>query len=312
MRDETARVPSVAQVRGLAAALERFIHADEATSYPAAYWRQEDHRLDGFIGLAAALRPLRELTAVRGWPEWVQPWLLDVLKATAGTFDLVTRSWGWGPLTRPGPGRDAFIRQRCVAFERRHLEPIRDVARECSKRLTAVECPPEVARLAAAVPPVDTPPWFPGLDYDARLAPLRDALRAKDKACRLGSRFPSLDPNDPDPDPKAIAAASVLRGALVQLRAAVASAPPEPVDLVAALRKDKPLSHTMIKVLEFMQGKDDAPMDKFAASVHGDPHATPDAVRKNLGRVNHWLEKKAVGTHFLLKDGRVVRDRPPG
>jgi hypothetical protein len=322
MGDKTDRVPSVVQVRGLIAALDRFLHADEENSCPQQWWRQEIHRLDGFIGLAAALRPLRELTAVRGWPEWVQPGLLDVIKAVVGAFDLVTRSWGWELLARPGQARITFIRERFDAFSRRQLVTIRDVARECSKRVPAIECPPEVYRLAAAVPPIDTPPWFPGLDYDARLAPLRDALRAKDKACRLGSRFPTLDPNDPEADPKAVAAAGLLRRALVQLRAAVAEVDPvprvparpdppkDPRNPVAELRE---AGHPVkARLVEFMADKRFATVDEVAEAVHGDAEASDDTVSQNAIRTTDWLQKHGYPLCFTVKGGCVYRKNSPG
>jgi hypothetical protein len=224
MADDPDRTPTVAQIRELTEAVGRFAWADDRSSYPGQWWRQEDDRLQPFVRLAEALRPLRGLGAPRGWPPWVP--LADLIRETAAAFDAIAAAWGWLEVLEPGPERAAYIRRRHEEFAERYLTPIRREAAKCLKHFTAVDRPAALCRIASAVPGVGVGYWDRRFIGDLRFAVLRVALLRKDTAPRIGSAFPTLSADDgvPAEDRPAVAQARTLRAAWGRLKAAVSEA----------------------------------------------------------------------------------------
>jgi hypothetical protein len=310
MPDAQERAPTLAQVRELAAALDRFLWQDGKTSDPDHYWRQEDHRLDGFVRVVEALRPLRGLTVAHGWPVWFP--LVEVIREATATFDRIAAAWGWLALLKPEPERQEYIRRRHEAFKRHLLAPIRREAAAVLGQLSASERPAALVRIALIVPEVDVAYWDHRIIGDDRFLALRQALQRKNSTPRIGTAFPSLVKGEGPPE--AVAGAKLLGAVWARLDEALdAIAPlPEPAALVGMFRKDKPRSSRSVKVLQFMEGKPAAPVGEVARHVYGARRVTEDTFRKLLDRLNGWFEKKGMATRFYLDGGSVVRDRARG
>ena len=77
-------------------------------------------------------------------------------------------------------------------------------------------------------------------------------------------------------------------------------------DLVEAMKVDHPRAKTQIAFLEFMQNRTIAKFQDLAHHVHEDDDANPDAIRKNIERVNEFLEGKALPLRYKCGSENVV------
>ena len=186
MSAATPPTPSLEQLRELAKALERFLWHDESSSFPVPR-AQEAHRLPGFLRVADAVRPLRDLQEAHGWPGWLKEFIPQLIK----TFDVLAYSWGWGELLKPEEVRAAYIARREERFRESYLIPIQEAARLCRKNFSSIECPSIVEELCETVPPIDFD-LMPRMDPQDRLDPLWNAVYRKRGALFLGESYPSL------------------------------------------------------------------------------------------------------------------------
>ncbi|MGP0067233.1 MAG: hypothetical protein ACLQGP_27020 [Isosphaeraceae bacterium] len=238
MSADTARPrPTLEQLRELVKALERFLYHDEQSSFsvPRA---QESHRLPGFLRVADAVRPLRDLEETDGWPAWLKDFIPQLIM----TFDILAYSWGWGELLKPEEARAAYIARCEESFRNSFVLPIQKAARLCRKNFSSIECPHFLEELCETVPAIDFD-LSPRINHQDRLDPLWDAVYRKRAALMLGESFPTTNGGGDDPDKFAsdIVLGGTLRIALRKLAQLVAKSEPKPDQQTQPLANPGPI-----------------------------------------------------------------------
>jgi hypothetical protein len=152
--EDTAHLPSVAQLREIHQALRLFLSEQRLSISYGPIRALEDQYFRHFRRLADALLPVRPLAGLDpSGPDWWCHTVHPALCAIVQHFDATAQLWGWEGLAKADPERSAYLQERLVRFEKiveqprfeaaiswRNGDPlncprdVRDVAREGIER----------------------------------------------------------------------------------------------------------------------------------------------------------------------------------